>query len=181
MVIGQEIEVKRARVIDLVFRVIALHPKSARPFSKVNVEAASNRRDVGAVSLENISPRAGMQLVVRISLQGFRRLAKHNVEAAPDSFSVGRICRVVDHDIRLVQTEAIAGNIVGAKLIHLSDGLIKVVFIVAVECEIQCCSVKKTRNRPCGCVFAVLAVAAAAAWGGRNCDVVCNGGRCGME
>ena len=122
MVEGQKVKIERPCVVHLVFCEVSFDAERARELAEVNIESASNGHNVGAIRLKDVAIDFRPGLVRRISLQGLRGLAKLEIKADSIS-SAGRYIRIEgEDDIRLIDAERIAQDVIGTEVIDAPGG-----------------------------------------------------------
>ena len=94
-------------------------------------------RREGSIRLENIPVNTGARLIHRVALQRLRGLPELEIQPSAEVLALGRIDSVFDHHIRLIQTEAVAADIVGTEKVRASDRRIEIEAVVAVERKID--------------------------------------------
>ena len=129
---------------------LALQPSGTGPFPEVHGKSRANWNDVRAISLRDRAIDIRPWLIGSTSLKRGCRLSILQVKAEAEPFAVRRIGGVLENYVRLIQTERVAGHIIGAKTIYASDRIVEVEAVVPVEQEIDGSAAEKTGSAPRG-------------------------------
>ena len=146
----QKVEIEGSGVIDLIVGVIVLDAESAVELAEIYSQAASDRKDIRAVRLEQIPVNLRPGLVLGSALERLRILPEHEIDAAAVSAARLDVRSTFQDEPELVQREVVGQHVIGTKQVDAADGPVEVITVVTVEIEVQRCACGKSQN---GCTF----------------------------
>ena len=134
---GKKIEKIGARVVELILNEVIFEAEGARPFSKIDGQAAAERSDVGTIRLEEIAPSLGTKFFGGAALQSLGGLTILENDARAEAAALIEVWGMLDDDGGPIQAEAVAADVVSAQEIHPTHGTIEIVFAVAIEKDVE--------------------------------------------
>src|SRR4030095_5480795 len=134
MVKRQVVEEVSSRIVEIILRKVGLVTEAARELSEVQCQAIAHRSNVGAINLPEWALDLRAELVGRVPLHGFSRLAIHQIQTHAEAASGVDVRRALDRDDRLVKAEVVARHVVSAEQVNAPNGANEDIAVVTVNC-----------------------------------------------
>src|SRR6185437_12550857 len=128
----------------------------ARPLSKIQGQAASNRQHISAIGLPDISIHLRSQFVCSAALEGFSGLPVLKIQPYSIATLGIKARRALNQEICLAQAEAVAAHVIGTQQVHAAKGPVEVVSVIAVKGAIDGGPLEKVEHRTIFLADAVL-------------------------